>query len=151
MRGGSWNNNASQARAGNRNYNTPDNRNNNIGFRVLRVCAASTASVAVRNRWQLPESCGLRIGRACRSAVPITVLRRVASRRLGQITNRPTRSGRHRRRPSWGSFRSTVRPVRRESHLGKTLWKSDLAKAATKRGGGGSWSSEIADPALRGA
>jgi len=32
-RGGSWNNNAQNARAANRNNNTPDNRNNNIGFR----------------------------------------------------------------------------------------------------------------------
>ncbi len=35
LRGGSWNNNASNARAANRNNNTPDNRNNNNGFRVV--------------------------------------------------------------------------------------------------------------------
>jgi hypothetical protein len=33
-RGGSWNNNARNARVSNRNNNNPDNRNNNIGFRV---------------------------------------------------------------------------------------------------------------------
>jgi hypothetical protein len=33
-RGGSWNNNASNCRSANRNRNTPDNRNNNLGFRV---------------------------------------------------------------------------------------------------------------------
>ena len=33
-RGGSWNNNARNCRAANRNRNTPDNRNNNLGFRV---------------------------------------------------------------------------------------------------------------------
>lgn len=38
LRGGSWNNNPRNARSANRNNNTPDNRNNNIGFRV-----ASTA------------------------------------------------------------------------------------------------------------
>lgn len=32
-RGGSWNNNASNCRAANRNRNTPGNRNNNLGFR----------------------------------------------------------------------------------------------------------------------
>jgi formylglycine-generating enzyme required for sulfatase activity len=33
-RGGSWNNNPSNCRVANRNNNTPDNRNNNLGFRV---------------------------------------------------------------------------------------------------------------------
>ncbi|MGL5097609.1 MAG: SUMF1/EgtB/PvdO family nonheme iron enzyme [Planctomycetia bacterium] len=33
-RGGSWNNNAQNSRSANRNRNTPDNRNNNLGFRV---------------------------------------------------------------------------------------------------------------------
>jgi len=40
-RGGSWNNNARNCRSANRNNNTPDNRNNNLGFRL-----AST-----RERW----------------------------------------------------------------------------------------------------
>ena len=34
-RGGSWNNNARNCRSANRNNNTPDNRNNNLGFRLL--------------------------------------------------------------------------------------------------------------------
>jgi len=34
-RGGSWNNNAANARASNRNRNNPDNRNNNLGFRLV--------------------------------------------------------------------------------------------------------------------
>ena len=34
IRGGSWNNNAANCRSANRNRNTPDNRNNNVGFRV---------------------------------------------------------------------------------------------------------------------
>jgi hypothetical protein len=33
-RGGSWNNNPRNVRAANRNRNTPDNRNNNLGFRL---------------------------------------------------------------------------------------------------------------------
>ncbi len=32
-RGGSWNNNAANCRAANRNNNEPGNRNNNLGFR----------------------------------------------------------------------------------------------------------------------
>jgi formylglycine-generating enzyme required for sulfatase activity len=35
LRGGSWNNNARNCRSANRNDNDPDNRNNNIGFRVV--------------------------------------------------------------------------------------------------------------------
>jgi formylglycine-generating enzyme required for sulfatase activity len=35
LRGGSWNNNASNCRSANRNYNAASNRNNNIGFRVV--------------------------------------------------------------------------------------------------------------------
>jgi formylglycine-generating enzyme required for sulfatase activity len=35
IRGGSWNNNAQNCRSAQRNNNTPTNRNNNIGFRVL--------------------------------------------------------------------------------------------------------------------
>ncbi|MCX6277966.1 MAG: SUMF1/EgtB/PvdO family nonheme iron enzyme [Bacteroidetes bacterium] len=36
-RGGSWINNAFNCRRGNRNNNTPDNRNNNLGFRLAFV------------------------------------------------------------------------------------------------------------------
>ncbi|NER93770.1 MAG: SUMF1/EgtB/PvdO family nonheme iron enzyme [Symploca sp. SIO1B1] len=35
LRGGSWNNNANNCRCAYRNNNNPDNRNNNIGFRVV--------------------------------------------------------------------------------------------------------------------
>jgi hypothetical protein len=34
IRGGSWNNNAHNCRSANRNNNWPNNRNNNIGFRL---------------------------------------------------------------------------------------------------------------------
>ncbi|WP_390621033.1 hypothetical protein [Gimesia alba] len=37
LRGGSWNNNADNCRSAYRNRNTPDNRNNTIGFRLCRV------------------------------------------------------------------------------------------------------------------
>jgi hypothetical protein len=35
VRGGSWNNNHQNARAASRNNNDPNNRNDNIGFRVV--------------------------------------------------------------------------------------------------------------------
>lgn len=37
VRGGAWNNNQTNARAAYRNDNAPDNRNNNIGFRLARA------------------------------------------------------------------------------------------------------------------
>jgi len=40
LRGGSWNNNASNCRSAYRNRNDPSNRNNNIGFRVACVPAS---------------------------------------------------------------------------------------------------------------
>jgi hypothetical protein len=45
LRGGSWNNNAQNVRSANRNNNTPDNRNNNIGFRL--ALAQTPKKVAV--------------------------------------------------------------------------------------------------------
>ena len=36
-RGGGWNNNARNCRSANRNRNTPENRNNNLGFRVSQA------------------------------------------------------------------------------------------------------------------
>ncbi|MGH6815918.1 MAG: SUMF1/EgtB/PvdO family nonheme iron enzyme [Hyphomicrobiaceae bacterium] len=43
MRGGSWNNNPRNLRSVNRNRNTPDNRNNNAGFRLVSTLLAGTA------------------------------------------------------------------------------------------------------------
>lgn len=40
VRGGAWNNNQTNARAAYRNNNAPDNRNNNIGFRL--ACSSHT-------------------------------------------------------------------------------------------------------------
>lgn len=37
IRGGSWNNNAQNARCAYRNANEPGNRNNNLGFRCARI------------------------------------------------------------------------------------------------------------------
>ena len=41
LRGGSWNNKATYLRSAYRNHNTPDNRNNNIGFRCVWVGGGS--------------------------------------------------------------------------------------------------------------
>ena len=45
-RGGSWNNNARNCRSANRNYNTPGNRNNNLGFRVALLSAQEQVDAA---------------------------------------------------------------------------------------------------------
>jgi hypothetical protein len=46
LRGGSWNNNQHNARCAYRNRNNPNNRNDNIGFRVV---------VSHNSQWSLPE------------------------------------------------------------------------------------------------
>jgi formylglycine-generating enzyme required for sulfatase activity len=47
LRGGSWNNNQRNARVSIRNNNTPDNANNNIGFRPVAHVFTSKAPLAM--------------------------------------------------------------------------------------------------------
>jgi Sulfatase-modifying factor enzyme 1 len=47
VRGGSWNNNPANLRTANRNRNTTDNRNNNLGFRVGRTLSAGAGAITV--------------------------------------------------------------------------------------------------------
>ena len=57
LRGGSWNNDASNARAAYRNNNRWDNRNNNIGFRLaLSVRDDPSRLASKRARALSPES-----------------------------------------------------------------------------------------------
>jgi len=48
LRGGSWNNNDNNVRVANRNRNTPDNRNNNVGVRLV-VGAPQLSPLLARN------------------------------------------------------------------------------------------------------
>jgi Sulfatase-modifying factor enzyme 1 len=50
LRGGSWNNDSTNCRCAYRNNNTPDNRNNNIGFRLVLSSPEHSA-----RRFRLPE------------------------------------------------------------------------------------------------
>ncbi|MBL3527216.1 MAG: SUMF1/EgtB/PvdO family nonheme iron enzyme [gamma proteobacterium endosymbiont of Lamellibrachia anaximandri] len=52
LRGGSWINNQDNARASIRNNNEPDNRNNNLGFRLS--CSSHIAPVLPHCRYCLP-------------------------------------------------------------------------------------------------
>ena len=45
VRGGAFNNNDRVVRAANRNHNEPDNRNNNLGFRVVVSRSSFAGSV----------------------------------------------------------------------------------------------------------
>ncbi|MBI1918350.1 MAG: SUMF1/EgtB/PvdO family nonheme iron enzyme [Planctomycetes bacterium] len=54
LRGGSWNNNPRNCRCANRNDNAPDNRNNNIGFRVVLRPGPSTPRT--RGGWSPREA-----------------------------------------------------------------------------------------------
>ena len=47
LRGGSWNNNPQNLRSANRNRNTTDNRNNNIGFRLGSTLLARAGVITV--------------------------------------------------------------------------------------------------------
>jgi hypothetical protein len=80
LRGGSWNNNPQNLRSANRNRNNPDNRNNNIGFRVAstltaRVFAFTDAGREQRVRPEPAMMSGRRSG--CGA---VTLRRRLAGR-----------------------------------------------------------------------
>lgn len=49
-RGGSFNNTAVNARSANRNHNTPENRNNNLGVRPSKVSQRQIAAVIADDR-----------------------------------------------------------------------------------------------------
>jgi hypothetical protein len=64
LRGGSWNNNGRNCRSANRNANHPDERNDNIGFRLARAQAGQVhqqaqrrglSVVGVSSPWQSPR------------------------------------------------------------------------------------------------
>ena len=52
LRGGAWNNNEDNLRTANRNRNEPENRNNNIGFRLARDVEAELREWL---RWPEPQ------------------------------------------------------------------------------------------------
>jgi hypothetical protein len=53
LRGGSWNNKQDNLRSANRNRNNPDNRNNNIGFRLAHYpCQGSELfDLRIKQAW----------------------------------------------------------------------------------------------------
>ncbi|MGH2504868.1 MAG: SUMF1/EgtB/PvdO family nonheme iron enzyme, partial [Ktedonobacterales bacterium] len=57
LRGGSWNNDAENARAAYRNNNQPDNVNNNVGFRLARVPMTQDQSGWPANAARLARGC----------------------------------------------------------------------------------------------
>lgn len=64
-RGGSWNNKPRNLRSANRNRNTPDNRNNNQGFRL----AQSTQAVVAIGGHPSPEPPASGSGRVWRLGI----------------------------------------------------------------------------------
>lgn len=54
VRGGAWNDNQTNARAAYRDNNAPDNRNNNIGFRLARASSISGTAVTDRRMNGVP-------------------------------------------------------------------------------------------------
>jgi len=64
LRGGSWNNAANNVRSANRNNNTPDNRNDNIGFRCVSAPGAFLKG-QVRRLYGPGASAEREIGQTC--------------------------------------------------------------------------------------
>jgi hypothetical protein len=56
-RGRRWNNTADNTRASNRNRNTPENRNNNLGFRVARAQPLGWIPDGLARRPSRPGGC----------------------------------------------------------------------------------------------
>ena len=64
LRGGDWKNNPNNLRSAKRNRNTPDNRNNNNGFRIART--AQGQSVPPFDRWHgVPGVCPGALSEVC--------------------------------------------------------------------------------------
>jgi len=56
IRGGSWNNEPVNLRSANRNRNTPDNRNNNLGFRLAHYTRKTLGRTVQPKKWKLSDS-----------------------------------------------------------------------------------------------
>ncbi len=71
-RGGSWNNSSSNCRSANRNRNSPDNTNNNLGFRPLaqQPVDAAAEQDGIPLPFRRDEKCTLRSGLVPRENVP---------------------------------------------------------------------------------
>jgi formylglycine-generating enzyme required for sulfatase activity len=80
LRGGSFNNNERNVRCANRNRNNPDNRNRNIGFRVVVSTFFHPAGIAL---WVILHRRGVKNGGACPWPRP------EQCRRTGQIATAP--------------------------------------------------------------
>jgi hypothetical protein len=64
LRGGAFNNNPQDVRCAYRNNNNPDNRNNNIGFRVVVSTLFAPTGNAARDGNAVVGGRGLKNGRA---------------------------------------------------------------------------------------
>ena len=89
LRGGAFLNQSSNVRSANRNNNQPDNRNNNIGFRPASTLRQATCLPCRNSQAVIETPC-----EACGCKVQAAVLCRAEATQLGQIKDRPGRSGR---------------------------------------------------------
>jgi len=90
LRGGSWNNQADNCRSSIRNHNQPDNRNNNIGFRVASTLQRIIESAAPEPTDSRKEFCRER----AKCKVQIVVLCSAGAVQSGQISDEPGGAGR---------------------------------------------------------
>ncbi|MFO0018188.1 MAG: hypothetical protein ACK52U_16770 [Synechococcaceae cyanobacterium] len=87
MRGGSWNNNPRNCRSAYRNRNHPDNRNNNVGFRVCCLPQHPSPSEPLEG-----ISAGAPEGSQTRGSRPAPVIGDPDETGLPRIRRRPIRT-----------------------------------------------------------
>ncbi|MDZ7363559.1 MAG: SUMF1/EgtB/PvdO family nonheme iron enzyme [candidate division KSB1 bacterium] len=113
LRGGAWNNNPHNVACANRNNNEPDNRNNNVGFRVAKTPSKGQRANGKKSPGPfsrnlaahgLPERGTMGVHSACPvSRLSSVAKNKIARRRLVVARNAP-------RTPAPGIFTFVVAP-----------------------------------------
>ncbi len=94
LRGGSWNNNQENARAEYRNNNHPQNRNNNIGFRVVSLSTSTFAlhDAGMSRQLRLEGCGGESLDGAGTSSLHVGFWRQAYTKARRRLGKRPTAS-----------------------------------------------------------
>lgn len=98
-RGGSWNNNADNCRVANRNNNSPDNENNNLGFRLASTTRDAMCAVPSTIA-RAPHIAGTNMARPRGQVLCCECARNAPSGLLGLRRKRQTRATPGRTTPS---------------------------------------------------
>jgi len=96
LRGGAWNNDSTNCRSAYRNNNTPDNRNNNYGLRLVRAPKCRNSGMGIPGE-SLGES----------SSVPVMAVRPSSKQKTGRrgwyrALPGNVKAARQKNQPAWG-------------------------------------------------